>query len=222
MLLHRNAKLGLAGRYALVQSIEGGCSIREAARRHGVSPATACEWCKRWRAASTEERRTRACLFDRSSRPHRSPRMLSACEQAPICAERRRSGTGHARSQPGSATRTRLSGRRSGAAAAHEPSRSRASPPAATSGRAPATSCTWTGRRSHVSPSRVTPSPATARAQLRRSDARSATTSSTPSSTTTPGSPTPRCSPTRRRRRSPLSWNGRSLSSQDTGSSPSG
>jgi transposase InsO family protein len=94
VLLHRNAKLGLAGRLALVKAIEEGCSIREAARRHGVSPATACEWSKRWRAAGEEERRTRACLLDRSSRPHRSPRMLDAYEQARICRERRRSGHG--------------------------------------------------------------------------------------------------------------------------------
>ena len=33
MYLHANAKLGLAGRLALVQSIAGGCSIREAAAR---------------------------------------------------------------------------------------------------------------------------------------------------------------------------------------------
>jgi Winged helix-turn helix len=76
MLLHRSAKLGLAGRYALVIAVERGCSIREAARRHGVSPATACTWWHRWRAASAEERRTRSCLLDRSSRPRRSPRML--------------------------------------------------------------------------------------------------------------------------------------------------
>ena len=94
MLLHRNAKLGLAGRYALVAAIEGGCSVREAARRHGVSPATACMWSRRWRSATVEERRALSCLFDRSSRPHRSPRMLSAEEQARICAERRRSGHG--------------------------------------------------------------------------------------------------------------------------------
>ncbi len=94
MTFHRNAKLGLAGRYALVIAIERGCSLREAARRHCVSPATACTWSRRWRAASEEERRTLACLFDRSSRPHRSPRMLSASEQARICAERRRSGHG--------------------------------------------------------------------------------------------------------------------------------
>jgi transposase InsO family protein len=94
MRLHRNAKLGLAGRYALVRAVEGGLSMREAARRHGVSPATACTWSRRWRAASSEERRTLCCLFDRSSRPHRSPRMLPASVQARICAERRRSGHG--------------------------------------------------------------------------------------------------------------------------------
>jgi len=94
MRLHRNAKLGLAGRYALVKTVEQGCSIREAARRHGVSPATACTWSRRWRAGSVEERRTLACLFDRSSRPRRSPRMLPAAEQARICAERGRSGHG--------------------------------------------------------------------------------------------------------------------------------
>ena len=94
MRFHRNAKLGLAGRFALVKSIEQGGSIREAARRHGVSPATACTWWQRWRAASLEERRTLSCLFDRSSRPHRSPRLLPAKVQARICAERRRSGHG--------------------------------------------------------------------------------------------------------------------------------
>jgi hypothetical protein len=90
MRFHRNAKLGLAGRYALVIAVERGFSPSEAARRHGVSPATACTWSTRWRAASPEERRTLSCLFDRSSRPHRSPRMLPAEVQARLCAERRR------------------------------------------------------------------------------------------------------------------------------------
>ena len=30
MHLHRNAKLGLAGRFSLVKAVEDGCSIREA------------------------------------------------------------------------------------------------------------------------------------------------------------------------------------------------
>jgi hypothetical protein len=41
MILHRNAKLGLAGRLALVQAIEGGMSMKAAAAAFGVSPATA-------------------------------------------------------------------------------------------------------------------------------------------------------------------------------------
>jgi transposase InsO family protein len=94
MKLHRNAKLGLAGRYGLVMAVERGCSMREAASRPGAAPATACTWSRRWRSASSEERRTLSCLFDRSSRPRRSPRLLPASEQARICAERRRSGHG--------------------------------------------------------------------------------------------------------------------------------
>src|SRR5712692_2425267 len=76
MYLHANAKLGLAVRFALVQAIEGGCSIRNAAVRFNVSPATAHRWWHRWREAGEEARATLACLFDRSSRPRRSPREL--------------------------------------------------------------------------------------------------------------------------------------------------
>ena len=42
MTLHRNAKLGLAGRYALVCAIEDGLSVKAAAAAFSVSPATAC------------------------------------------------------------------------------------------------------------------------------------------------------------------------------------
>ena len=48
MGLHRNARLGLAGRRALVADVVAGCSCREAARRRGVSPTTACKWWRRW------------------------------------------------------------------------------------------------------------------------------------------------------------------------------
>jgi transposase InsO family protein len=94
MGLHRNARLGLAGRRALVADVESGLSCRVAARRRGVSPTTACKWWRRWSAATLEQRLTLACLEDRSSRPHRSPRLLPAAEQARICAARRRSGWG--------------------------------------------------------------------------------------------------------------------------------
>jgi transposase-like protein len=56
MYLHANAKLGLAARFALVQAVEGGCSIRGAARRFNVSPTTAHRWWHRWGA-----RRPRRC-----------------------------------------------------------------------------------------------------------------------------------------------------------------
>jgi transposase InsO family protein len=94
MGVHRNARLGLAGRRALVADVESGCSCREAARRRGVSPTTACKWWRRWLLASPEQRRTLACLEDRSSRPRRSPRLLPQAERERICAVRRRSGWG--------------------------------------------------------------------------------------------------------------------------------
>src|SRR5947207_13950973 len=94
MGLHRNARLGLAGRRVLVGDVEGGLSCREAARRRGVSPTTACKWWRRWSEATLEQRRSLRCLEDRSSRPHRSPSLLSAAAQERICAVRRRSGWG--------------------------------------------------------------------------------------------------------------------------------
>jgi transposase InsO family protein len=94
MKLHRNGKLGLSGRFALVQARERGLSVREVARRFSVSPATVSRWSCRWRAASEEERCTLACLFDCSSRPRRMPRLLSSAEQRRICVARRQTGWG--------------------------------------------------------------------------------------------------------------------------------
>jgi transposase InsO family protein len=94
MSFHRNAKLGLGGRRALVGAIEDGLSIRAAAGRFNVAPATAHRWWRRWREADEESRRSLACLFDRSSKPHRSPRELAAELQERICACRRETGWG--------------------------------------------------------------------------------------------------------------------------------
>jgi transposase-like protein len=96
MTLHRNAKLGLAGRFALVQAIEAGMSMNAAAAAFSVSPATAHRWWHRWREATELARVTRACLGDRSSKPHRSPRELDAELQERICACRRETGWGAA------------------------------------------------------------------------------------------------------------------------------
>jgi transposase InsO family protein len=94
MYLHANAKLGLAGRLALVRAIEDGLSLKAAAAAFNVSPATAHRWWHRWLEAGEEARRTLSCLFDRSSRPHRSPRQLASELEQAICACRRETGWG--------------------------------------------------------------------------------------------------------------------------------
>ena len=94
MVCHRNAKLGLAGRYALVSAIAGGMTLKAAAAAFSVSPATAHRWWHRWLEAGEEARRTLSCLFDRSSRPHRSPRRLPLRLEEAICECRRRTGWG--------------------------------------------------------------------------------------------------------------------------------
>ena len=86
MATHPKAKLGPAGRQAMVSLIERGASFRAAARAFNVSPNTARKWWHRYLSG--------AGLSDRSSRPHRSPRMLPAQEQERICEVRRHTGWG--------------------------------------------------------------------------------------------------------------------------------
>ncbi len=94
MYLHANAKLGLAGRFALVRAIEDGLSLKAAAAAFNVSPATAHRWWHRWLEAGEEARRSLSCLLDRSSRPLRSPRQLAPELAEAICACRRKTGWG--------------------------------------------------------------------------------------------------------------------------------
>ena len=89
MRVHANAKLGLAGRRQLVAAIESGASIRSAAAAFSVSPATAHRW---WHRALEGD-----SLVDRSSRPHRQPRRLSAAEEEPILRARRETTLGPGR-----------------------------------------------------------------------------------------------------------------------------
>jgi len=91
---HRNAKLGLAGRHALVLAVEDGMTLKAAAAAFNVAPATAHRWWHRWLEAAPVERGTLACLSERSSRPHRSPSMLSAEQQERICEVRQHTGWG--------------------------------------------------------------------------------------------------------------------------------
>ena len=90
MLLHANAKLGLAGRLALVRAVEDGCSLRAAAAAFSVSPATVHRWWHRWLDGDRQPQ----ALLDRSSRPRRSPRLLAAELQKRICDCRRETGWG--------------------------------------------------------------------------------------------------------------------------------
>src|SRR5947199_1707304 len=90
MLLHANAKLGLAGRLALGRAVEDGLSLRAAAAAFSVSPATAHRWWHRWLEGGREP----SALLDRSSRPRRSPRLLAPELQERICACRRATGWG--------------------------------------------------------------------------------------------------------------------------------
>ena len=90
MYLHANAKLGLAGRLALVRAVEDGLSLKAAAAAFNVSPATAHRWWHRWLDGGRE-----LCgLRDRSSRPRRSPQLLAEELEERICDCRRRTGWG--------------------------------------------------------------------------------------------------------------------------------
>jgi transposase InsO family protein len=92
---HRNARLTPTGRYQLVLLVEErGLTFEAAAAASNVAKSTAWEWVRRWRAARGAERRSLACLEDRSSAPRRSPRMLSEADHDRVCAVRRRTGWG--------------------------------------------------------------------------------------------------------------------------------
>ena len=97
MRVHANAKLGPAGRLALVNFVGDGVSLRAAARACGVSVATAHRWWHRWLEASEQQRCSGAWAADRSSRPRRCPRLLAAEEQQRICEARQRTNLGPGR-----------------------------------------------------------------------------------------------------------------------------
>jgi transposase InsO family protein len=97
MEFHANHALGLPQRLALVQAVEQGSSLRAAAAALSVAPATAHRWWHRFHEASEQERRSLAWARDRSSRPRRSPRRLSAAEEAPILRARRQTNLGPGR-----------------------------------------------------------------------------------------------------------------------------
>ena len=95
MGLHRNAKLGPAGRRAMVMLVVvDRLSLRQAAGRCGVGKTTAKRWVDRYGEASDQERVVGSCFVDRSSRPHTSPRQVPAGDAERICRARQRTGWG--------------------------------------------------------------------------------------------------------------------------------
>jgi transposase InsO family protein len=94
MELHANAKLGLAGRIALVETVAAGATLRAAAAAFNVAPATAHRWWHRFVEALPATRQSAAWARDRSSRPQRSPRLLPSDQQLRICEVREATGWG--------------------------------------------------------------------------------------------------------------------------------
>jgi transposase len=72
MDVHDSARTTRHSRRLMVRRLAAGWTIAADAAAQGVSPKTARKWRERYAAAGE------ARLADRSSRPHRSPRRLSA------------------------------------------------------------------------------------------------------------------------------------------------
>ena len=82
MNIHKNARLTPRGRVLLVERIEGGVAMGQAAAAAGVSRQTASRWVQRYRSGDRH-------LNDRSSAPRRCPHRLAADRVARIEALRR-------------------------------------------------------------------------------------------------------------------------------------
>jgi transposase InsO family protein len=74
MDIHKNARLTLRSREALVETVVRGLGFSPAAASFHVTPKTAAKWVRRYRSEGT------AGLRDRSSRPHHSPRATSSSQ----------------------------------------------------------------------------------------------------------------------------------------------
>jgi transposase len=79
---HRRAKLTVFGRQLLVARVAAGWPVAHVAEQLGISRATAYKWVRRHRSEGDPG------LEDRSSRPHHSPRQVSAETTAEILAAR--------------------------------------------------------------------------------------------------------------------------------------
>ena len=82
-MAHRNARLTPVTRAELVERVTDGWPQAEVARLFRVSRATVAKWVRRFREGGPD------ALYDRSSRPLRSPRQIDQLQEAAICAARR-------------------------------------------------------------------------------------------------------------------------------------
>ena len=88
---HKNARLTFEARRILVSRIiHEGLPVREVAKAQGVSASTAYKWLRRFREEGE------AGLYDRSSRPHRSPRRTHEGLRRQVVELRRRRWPYHA------------------------------------------------------------------------------------------------------------------------------
>lgn len=79
---HPRPRLSVFSRQLLVRRVGLGWPVAHVAEQLGISRATAYKWVRRYRAEGEDG------LFDRSSRPHHSPRRLGADVEAEILAAR--------------------------------------------------------------------------------------------------------------------------------------
>src|ERR1700689_2091833 len=83
MDIHKNARLTLRSREALVQHVVSGMRLKVAAESFQVTPKTAAKWVRRYQAEG------QTGLMDPSSRPRHSPRATSPASVAGVVALRR-------------------------------------------------------------------------------------------------------------------------------------
>jgi transposase InsO family protein len=81
----------------LVELIDQGMTLRAAAAALNVAPATAHRWWHRRADVALANQATSAWSHDRCSRPHSSPRRLSAAQEEPILRARRETNLGPGR-----------------------------------------------------------------------------------------------------------------------------
>lgn len=89
MNVHKNARLTPRGRVLMIERIERGLPVRQAAADAGISERTAHRWLQRWRSGDR-------ALCDRSSAPRRCPHQLADTQVAQIQDLRRQRLTGPA------------------------------------------------------------------------------------------------------------------------------